>query len=410
MNQQQLRINVLQTFGASNSEITELLVYNQNVFDHNKLKREQIFLPQPEPYIAVWDEYAASAAMDGADAVLKRHLVQFQFPVVRGISETDAYRAATLRGQSVQDMAIATGLILTEPKKLQLWLYQSLAGKIPVIIAGNREDFVTLVQALTKRNEPQPIPDSMGACIVSGYNNWGRVRQYQQQWNSKHKQGNHTQAEWAVEFQLLIRRKELYQDQFIILSPSSYSNVAASSLGLNATEWEELSLKIRLEHECTHYFTRRFLGSMRNNILDELIADYRGIVAAVGHYRADWFLHFVGLESFPVYRRGGRLQNYQGEPPLSEDSFRILQALVKSAAENIECFDQQYSGQQRSLSEQVSILLALTTLTLEELASVQGKALLEAAVSHQRQLFFASLKMSDQLHWINANGNHTLKI
>ncbi|MBO3464413.1 DUF7005 family protein, partial [Aetokthonos hydrillicola] len=259
MNQQQLRINVLQTFGASNSEITELLVYNQNVFDHNKLKREQIFLPQPEPYIAVWDEYAASAAMDGADAVLKRHLVQFQFPVVRGISETDAYRAATLRGQSVQDMAIATGLILTEPKKLQLWLYQSLAGKIPVIIAGNREDFVTLVQALTKRNEPQPIPDSMGACIVSGYNNWGRVRQYQQQWNSKHKQGNHTQAEWAVEFQLLIRRKELYQDQFIILSPSSYSNVAASSLGLNATEWEELSLKIRLEHECTHYFTRRFL-------------------------------------------------------------------------------------------------------------------------------------------------------
>ena len=29
---------------------------------------------------------------------------------------------------------------------------------------------------------------------------------------------------------------------------------------------------------------------MRNNILDELVADYMGITAAAGRYRADWFL------------------------------------------------------------------------------------------------------------------------
>ena len=42
-------------------------------------------------------------------------------------------------------------------------------------MAGAREDFVFLVQSLTQRNEPEPVADSMGACIVAGYNNWDRV-------------------------------------------------------------------------------------------------------------------------------------------------------------------------------------------------------------------------------------------
>ena len=46
---------------------------------------------------------------------------------------------------------------------------------------------------------------------------------------------------------------------------------------------------------------------MRNNLHDELIADYAGITAAIGHYRAAWFLRFLGLEDYPTYRPGGRL-------------------------------------------------------------------------------------------------------
>ena len=108
---------------------------------------------------------------------------------------------------------------------------------------------------------------------------------------------------------------------------------------------------------------------MRNSVLDELIADYRGIVAAIGHYRADWFLRFMGLESFPNYREGGRLQNYRGQPPLSDASFKILQALVKAAVENLERFDTEYTNELRSHNKQPLILMALTHLTLEELAS-----------------------------------------
>ena len=366
MNQQQLRTNVLVDCGAGDSEIAELLAYNQNVFDLNSVKLPKTFPPIPEGGVAVWEQYAAAAETAGVYEVLKECLIQFQFPILAGISETAEYLAATRKGRCRNESTIAIPLTFTEPEKLQIQLYQTLAGTIPVLIAANRKDFITLVQALTKRNEPQPIPDSMGACTISGYNNWHRIYQYKQQWAKQ--QNKYSETDWEAEFKRLIPRKELYQDRLILLSTGLYSNVTASNLGLTETEWQQLSLKIRLEHESTHYFTSRFLGSMRNNILDELIADYRGIVAALGYYRSDWFLHFIGLESFPIYRKGGRLENYRGEPALSDSAFKILQILVKKAAENLERFDKQFSQQQRTHLEQVSVITTLSALTLEELA------------------------------------------
>lgn len=368
MNQQQLRSQTLAELGASSSEITELLTYNENIFHSDKCQLPETLPPAPEAYITAWQQYVIDAEKIGADEVLKQALIQLQFPILLGISETEEYRAATRQGK-FENTKSFTGLVFQEPKKLKIYIHQTLAGLIPVIIANNRQDFVSLIQAITKRNEPQPIPDSMGACIVSGYNNWNRIYQYQQQWKAK--QANSFQADWSSEFKRLIACKELYQDRFIILSTGGYSNIPASQLGLTETEWQQLSLKIRLEHECTHYCTRRFFGSMRNNLLDELIADYRGIVAAIGYYRADWFLHFLGLESFPNYREGGRLQNYRGEPPLSEGAFKILQALVIRVAKNLEDFDKQFFINFRTLTEDATMLLTLSKLTLEELANVQ---------------------------------------
>ena len=379
MNQQQLRTKVLVDCGAGDSEIAELLAYNQNVFDFSSVKLPQIFPPTSEPGVAAWEKYAAAAETTGVYQVLKECLIQFQFPILAGISETEEYRAATRKGKFPDESAIAIPLTFTEPEKLQLQLYQTLAGTIPVLIAANREDFVTLVQALTKRNEPQPIPDSMGACMISGYNNWNRIEQYKQQWSVR--QNKYSETDWKAEFKRLIPRKELYQDRLIILSTGPYSNVTANNLGLTETEWQQLSLKIRLEHESTHYFTRRFFGSMRNNMIDELIADYRGIVAALGYYRSDWFLHFIGLESFPAYRKGGRLENYRGEPVLSDGAFKILQILVKKAAENLDRFDKQFCQRQRTPLEQVSAIVTLTALTLEELADDSAEFWPKFAVS-----------------------------
>ncbi|WP_442939959.1 DUF7005 family protein [Nostoc sp.] len=383
INQLQLRASVLASYGATAQQTEELLTHNQNIFDHSFLKLPIKFPLAPEPHVAVWEEYAAIAKEVGVFEALSSRLVQLQFPILEGINQTEAYRSATRKGVTVDGMVEATGLILQQPEQLQLMLHQSLAGVIPVLLTKNREDFVSLVQALTMRNEPKSVPASMGACMITGFNNWDRIRQYRQQWSAKNFD-NCSQSSWLEEFQRLIPQKQLYQDRLIILSDGFYSNVSASDIGLSEVEWRRLSITIRLEHECTHYFTQRLFGSMRNNLLDELIADYIGIVAAVGNYRADWFLRFLGLESFPDYREGGRLQNYRGKPPLSDDAFKILQALVKSAAENLERFDTQYGGKLRTLNSQPIMLIALTYLTLEELADSEAHSYIQKILDQLR--------------------------
>lgn len=380
------RTDILTFFGANSSEVAELLAYNDNVFNHSNLTDFLRFPLAPEPHVTVWEEYAIASQKIGVFETLSNKLVQLQFPIQEGFSQTEAYHAATRRGVPTDGIAEASGLILTQPEKLQLIIYPSLAGTIPVLIAGNRDDFVSLVQAITKRNEPVPIPKSMGACIVSGFNNWDRIHRYRQQWERENPD-NYSESRWKAEFQRIIPQKQLYQDKFIILSPGFYSNVSAIDMGLKEAEWLRLSLIIRLEHECTHYFTHRLFNSMRNNLLDELIADYRGIVTACGYYRADWFLRFLGLESFPEYRSGGRLENYRGQPPLSDGAFRILQALVKAAAENLQRFHAEYIRHSGDKNIQPLMLMALTYLTLEELASSEAIFFIKEALKKLQKNF-----------------------
>ena len=377
-----LRSKILTSYGATPLEIEELLAYNDNVFAPLEFDSLPTFPLIPELYLTTWETYLTEANQQGVFTTLRSKLVQLQFPILAGISETENYRLATRKGYLTATMPEATGLVLQQPETLKLILHESLAGKIPILIAGCREDFIALVQALVKRNEPVPIPNSMGAVMVAGYNNWDRVRTYRTQWESQQLQFT-TEAAWQVEFKQLIPQKDKYQDRFIILSPGGYSGVTASDMGMSELEWLPISLTIRLEHECTHYFTRRLLVSMRNNLMDELIADYRGIIAANnGNYRADWFLRFLGLEAYPEYRQGGRMENYRGEPPLSAGAFQVLHALVKDAAENLEQFHTHHIDKLSDVLSQGKFLIALTRLTLEELANTESQVLSDLVMAN----------------------------
>ena len=170
-------------------------------------------------------------------------------------------------------------------------------------------------------------------------------------------------------------RRSLYQDRFIIACTGPYSGIDAETLGVDPQWWNELSLEIRIAHEGTHYFTRRALGSMRNNLLDELIADYAGLVATLGRFESDWFLRFLGLEDYPRYRIGGRLDAYRGDPPLSEGAFSVLQAVVVEAAVAVEAVDHELPAEAGHEYKR-RLIRALTCLTLEELASAQGAEIL----------------------------------
>ena len=359
----------LVSLGASDQEIDELTNYNKNVFQRND-SACHIALPLPdEPFVEAWEGYAREAGEKGVFNTLREKLVQLSFPVREGISRDENYREATLRGLPAAGMPEARGLELERPGELDLYLHPTPAGRIPVLVAGHRPDFVSLVQALSRRNEPEKIPSSMGACMVKGFNNWDRIRAYREKWE-KANPGRCSGEDWREEFKNIVPRRELYQDTFIILSREEYSGVPAIELGLSPEEWRSLSLIIRREHEAAHYFTLRVFGSARNHAYDELIADCMGIVAAAGTYRPDWFLRFVGLENYPRYREGGRLENYLGSPPLSDGAFRILQALVYRASENVEKICRGVCAGADTPEGKAGLLLSLAGMSLIDLASM----------------------------------------
>ncbi|HKI01926.1 MAG TPA: hypothetical protein VKK31_08105 [Thermoanaerobaculia bacterium] len=366
----------LAALGATPAEITELLVYNENVFDLGALLPETRFPLPDEPFVAFWEAVAEESRMRGAFAVLRDRLPQLAFPIREGISRTAGYLAATRRGAPVESIPEATGLELEHPEAVELEIHQSPAGRIPLLIVRRRPEFVALIQALTKRNEPVTVPDTQGALMVAGYNNWSRVRELRRRWEALEPAARET-ASWAEEFQRLQPRRELYQDRFILLSDGPYSAVPAADLGLESEEWREISLAIRRDHECAHYFTRRLFGSMRNNALDELIADYAGITGAIGRFRSDWFLRFVGLEAFPRYRAGARLDIYRGDPPLSDGAFRVLHRLLREAAVNLERLD--------GLQAPAVTIAALASFRLEELAAPGAEGLIRRAAESLRQ-------------------------
>jgi anti-sigma regulatory factor (Ser/Thr protein kinase) len=316
-------------------------------------------LPLPdEPQLEAWSLYEEAADRHGAFAALSDVFPQLRFPVAKGISETDAYRASTRRGEPAEGEE-ATGLALTRPDLVRLELAPTIAGRIPILIAEERADFEALVRAFSARNEPVDVPPSMGACLVRGLNDWARIRAYRADWESAHAFGD-----WNAEFRNLVAKKDLYEDRFIILSTGPYSGVSAARAGFGEDEWRRLSLSIRREHEAAHYFTLRAAGTMRTNLIDELIADYVGIVRTFGRYREDLALLFFGLEEHPRYREGARLQNYRGA--LSDAAFDAARGLAHAAVKNLAALDAARPA--RGEASIASRVLDLATATLEELA------------------------------------------
>jgi len=220
--------------------------------------------------------------------------------------------------------------------------------------------------------------------MVSGYPNADRMRRLKTDWLASHPDA--TELDWRIAFQSFRLRKGQCLDRFMLASTAPYSGVPGAQLGLDAVTWKRLSLAIRIEHEAVHYFTRRVFGSMQNRLLDELIADYAGLVHATGRYRADWALRFLGLEAFPAYRRGARLEYYRGDPPLGASAFRVLQRLVKRATHNLEAYDR---GRRTTLrpAGRLRTVVALTRLTVEDLAAIDASRRLEAALHEVEPLF-----------------------
>lgn len=370
------RADFWRALGATPAETAQLLEYARSEFD---LTRAPATFPLPdEPFAAAWERYAEEAARVGAWSCLRDHIIQLRFPIQAGISESPTYLAATRRG--TWPSPESPGLELTHADELRLFLAETPVGRVPVILTASRHDFVALIRALGNRNEPREILDSVGATIFGGFNNWDRVASLRRAWEAEHP--NASASEWAERWREIVREPALYQDRFIVLSSGPYSGTSAADLGLSDDEWAQSSISLRLEHECTHYFTRRALGSMRNRLADELIADTMGIIAATGHFRASWLLRFLGLEDFPTFRPGGRLEEYRATIPLDSPAFHLICRAAHQCAHHLEQIDQlrpRWTSSPESSADKAEMILALASIGLEGLASPSATDLYLAA-------------------------------
>jgi hypothetical protein len=287
-----------------------------------------------EPHVAVWREYAARAGEVGVFAALAAVFPQLRFPIQDGISQEPAYGAATRRGRLEEADGFAPGLVLERPDALTLTFSDGVAGLLPLLTAGTRADFESLVRAFTERNEPRDVPASMGACFVKGLNNWDRVARYRREWEAENGTAGDDEA-WREELGRFAAQKARYQDRFVILSRGPYSGVAAADVGVPEAEWLERSLVVRAEHESTHDLTWRLFGIVRSHATDEIVADFVGLVRAFGTYPDAIARRLLGVDDLPRFRAGGRLANYRGAPPLDDADFAEVCRLSAAATRQL---------------------------------------------------------------------------
>lgn len=355
------RAEVLRSFGAAGDVLEELITYTTPVVP--PAQPPQLPLAD-EPHIEAWTDYVNQAHTDGALAVLARHLVQLRFPIQAGISGSEPYRLATRRGV-IADGPEQPGLSLAQPASVRLRIHRTIAGQVPVVYAGGRSDFVTLVQALAERNEPVMVPHSMGACIVSGLNNWDRVARHKASWRAAHR--GSTDAEWLEEFAHFARQKALYQDRVILLSSGPYASISAEEVGLPSETWSERSLGIRLAHECTHYFTLRVFGALRSHVHDELVADFVGLLQALGNYSGHHGRLVLGLAGRVTAH--ARIHLYCGS--LTPAAKEVLFAIARTATDRLEQLAMRERRQLEDLAGLARTVFSLSCLALTDLASAE---------------------------------------
>ncbi len=233
--------------------------------------------------------------------MLSSRYPQLLLPIESGISKTETYKNAVLRGIKV-DTELAFSLSAQDA----LSLYQTPFGDVDVLFLANRNDFEHAYMALAYRCEPTAILPSVGAGIISGLINWKKIHEHQSFWQ----ESGHT--DWPTEFRRFTSEKQNYCDTLILLSSGPYSAIPAEWVYMAADEWARISVQIRMYHELTHFICRKAEPKKKDKLRDEIYADCIGLLSAFGKYDTKMAKLFLGIEN-DSYRYGGRLEHYSGD-------------------------------------------------------------------------------------------------
>lgn len=193
------------------------------------------------------------------------------------------------------------------PEQISLSFTQTLGGVLPVLRTESHNDFCLLNGLCNGSLKPEKYPPTVNAVAMRP------------------------------------RAKALAGHRLLVLNKAPYSNISANQLSLETEEWLKRSDKLRLRHECAHYECLRLWGSMQQHVLDELVADSLGQLAAFGNFSAARQRLFFGLHKDTSICTG-RLSFYCAK--LNEDDKKLLYNIVNKALDKLETIlnEQQHEG------------------------------------------------------------------
>ena len=233
---------------------------------------------------------------------------------------------------------------LRQEETLRIFFAETLGGHLPVIVTGNRDDFLRVEALLNGREDLANFPVTVNA------------------------------------FTMQARAKNIRNHRVILLGQAPYSNVPADLLGLDEEEWIERSCLLRFAHECVHYEILRLFGGMQNHALDEIVADAMGQLAAFGNFSAARQRLFFGLEQ-STGRCTGRLSFYCRNvlPWERVEVYRAVDATLDFLEDRIERFlteNKRKTETKESLSS-VKTLLSDKESKYELLSDLAGTSIAE---------------------------------
>ena len=253
---------------------------------------------------------------------LAKRYPQLKLPIEQDYQYSEIYRAAVNRGE---DVGGTLDFSFSEEDTLET--VSTPAGDIDVVTFADRGDFEHALQALAYRCEPEWIPMTTGAMLITGLINWEKIHRFRSKYILS---GG---KDWSGAFREFTSVPENYRDSIILMSTGPYSNVPASAAahllqnggdadGSTAADadgcapaadaetekaWLEKSQIIRRTHELTHFIVRKQHPGQKDAMRDEIVADAIGIIAAFGRYDAALAERFLGIEG-EEYWDEGRLE------------------------------------------------------------------------------------------------------
>jgi len=235
--------------------------------------------------------------------ILARRFPQIYLRPAEGVSQSPLYRAIVRKGQSYEG---ELSHFITSPEDT-LTMEPTPVGEVMVVFLKHRADFECFYRVMACRCEPVPVPPTMGASYVSGFNDWGKIHAHLEEYKADG--GEDPDGE----FQRFTATPSNYKGTMVILSDGPYSALPASRTPYSEEEWLRVSLRIRKYHELTHFVCRKLYPDKKYPVWDELLADCMGLLFATGEYDLALAQAFLGIENGSY--TGGRLENYLDAPP-----------------------------------------------------------------------------------------------